>query len=485
MTTGSNGNVQPVYLCTAGAGYDGPTGLGTPNGVAAFGPVATTNDFSVAVSPTSATVAPGSGTTASVFTTTTSGSAQSVSLSASGLPSGVTASFSPATVTSGSSSTLTLATTAGNRGRGVPDHDHRHRHDRDAHDDVHVDRQQLDGERLLDLGQPDLGERHRGQQRDGDGVDRGHLGIRRIGVAQRRRPPVRRHGDVLARLGDVGVVVDADDRDVELGAGGHVCDHDHGHGRDGIPHDVVQPHRDGGEHLRGRPEARQPGLRVRPGVVELDERRDRPERAERAAHSGTWDAWLDGYGRSHTDTLSQTVTIPSGCSSYVLSFYLHIDSAERTTSVAYDKLTVTLGSTTLATYSNLNKASGYVLRSFNVAGFAGQTVTLTFTGTEDSSLQTSFVDRRHGADGRLIGRSGGPGREAGASAYAAYSELCVLQRRLFASPLTGSNRFHPLLTISLCTQLTATDGNDFGLFEAFLGLSNLPPVATVCARSAP
>ncbi len=109
------------------------------------------------------------------------------------------------------------------------------------------------------------------------------------------------------------------------------------------------------------------------------------------AHSGTWDAWLDGYGRSHTDTLSQTVTIPSGCSSYVLSFYLHIDSAERTTTVAYDKLTVTLGSTTLATYSNLNKASGYVLRSFNVAGFAGQTVTLTFTGTEDSSLQTSFV----------------------------------------------------------------------------------------------
>ncbi len=109
------------------------------------------------------------------------------------------------------------------------------------------------------------------------------------------------------------------------------------------------------------------------------------------AHSGTWNAWLDGYGRSHTDTLSQTVTIPAGCSSYVLSFYLHIDSSERTTSVAYDTLTVSLGSSTLATYSNLNKASGYVLRSFNVAGFAGQTVTLTFRGVEDSSLQTSFV----------------------------------------------------------------------------------------------
>jgi aminopeptidase S len=108
-------------------------------------------------------------------------------------------------------------------------------------------------------------------------------------------------------------------------------------------------------------------------------------------HSGTWDAWLDGYGQSHTDTLSQSITIPGGCSTYTLSFWLHIDTAETTATTAYDKLTVTLGSTTLATYSNLDKASGYVQRSFNVSGFAGQTVTLTFKGVEDSSLQTSFV----------------------------------------------------------------------------------------------
>jgi hypothetical protein len=108
------------------------------------------------------------------------------------------------------------------------------------------------------------------------------------------------------------------------------------------------------------------------------------------AHSGSWKAWLDGYGTTHTDTLSQSVTIPAGCGA-TLSFYLHIDSAETTTSVAYDKLTVKIGSTTLATYSNLNKASGYTLRSFNVSAFAGQTVTVSFSGAEDSSLQTSFV----------------------------------------------------------------------------------------------
>ena len=84
------------------------------------------------------------------------------------------------------------------------------------------------------------------------------------------------------------------------------------------------------------------------------------------------------------------MSIPAGCAA-TLSFYLHIDSAETTTTVQYDKLTVKVGATTLATYSNLNKASGYQLRSFNVSSFAGQTVTVNFTGTEDSSLQTSFV----------------------------------------------------------------------------------------------
>ncbi|MEU9505634.1 S8 family serine peptidase [Micromonospora sp. NPDC048170] len=71
-----------------------------------------TNDFSVSVSPASGSTAPGGSVTATVGTATTNGSAQSVSLSASGLPSGATASFSPATVTSGGSSTLTVSTSA-------------------------------------------------------------------------------------------------------------------------------------------------------------------------------------------------------------------------------------------------------------------------------------------------------------------------------------------------------------------------------------
>ncbi|WP_425246201.1 M4 family metallopeptidase [Streptomyces sp. NEAU-NA10] len=113
--------------------------------------------------------------------------------------------------------------------------------------------------------------------------------------------------------------------------------------------------------------------------------------SSQAARTGSYKAWLDGYGSTHTDTLSQSVTIPSGCTHTTFTFYLHIDTAETTTSTQYDKLTVTAGSTTLATYSNLNAASGYVQKSFSLGSFAGSTVTLKFTGVEDSSLQTGFV----------------------------------------------------------------------------------------------
>ena len=115
------------------------------------------------------------------------------------------------------------------------------------------------------------------------------------------------------------------------------------------------------------------------------------------AHAGSWFLWLDGYGSTHTDTASQQVSIPSGKTTVNLSYYLHVDTNETTTAYAYDKLTVQVYSSagtllkTLATYSNLNHASGYALHTNSLAAYAGQTVTIKFTGTEDSSLQTSFV----------------------------------------------------------------------------------------------
>ena len=245
-----------------------------------------TNDFSVSVSPTSGSIAPGASTTATVSTTTTSGSAQTVNLSASGAPSGVTVSFSPSSVTSGGSATMTVSAAST--------------------------------------------------------ATAGTWTITVTGTGS------------TTHTATYTLTV--------TGTGG--CS--------------------GGQLIGNSSfESGTAPWTATSGVITSD--------SSQPARTGSYKAWLDGYGSSHTDTLSQSVSIPAGCSSYPLAFWLHIDTAETTTGTAYDKLTVQVGATTLATYSNLNAASGYVQRTFNLASYAGQTVTLKFTGVEDSSLQTSFV----------------------------------------------------------------------------------------------
>ncbi|GAA4206782.1 putative Ig domain-containing protein [Actinocatenispora rupis] len=108
------------------------------------------------------------------------------------------------------------------------------------------------------------------------------------------------------------------------------------------------------------------------------------------AHTGSYYAWLDGYGTTHTDTVSQSVTIPSGCSSVTFSFYLYV-STQESGSTAYDKLTVKANSTTVATFSNASTTGSYLKHSYTLTGAAGSTVTFSFTGTEDSVLATSFL----------------------------------------------------------------------------------------------
>ncbi|MEU4382754.1 M28 family peptidase [Micromonospora echinofusca] len=247
-----------------------------------------TNDFSVAVSPASGSVQRGASTTATVSTATTAGTAQTVGLSATGLPAGVTASFSPSSVTSGGSATMTLSASAS-----------------------------------------------------------AAVGTYSVTVRGAGSGGVSRSASYTLTVGGGGGC-----------AGGQLIGN-------------------GGFESGSSP------WTASSGVITND--------ADQPARTGSYKAWLVGYGSTRTDTLSQSVTIPAGCASYTLSFWLHVDTAETTTSTAYDRLVVQVGTATLATYSNLNAAAGYTQRSFNVAGYAGQTVTLKFTGTEDASLQTSFV----------------------------------------------------------------------------------------------
>jgi len=116
-----------------------------------------------------------------------------------------------------------------------------------------------------------------------------------------------------------------------------------------------------------------------------------------AARTGTWKAWMNGYGAAHTDTLYQQVAIPATVTSATLKFWLKIASSETTTTNAYDTLKVQVRSTsgavlaTLATYSNLNKGTTFLEKSFSLAAYKGQTVRIYFEGIEGSTVATSFV----------------------------------------------------------------------------------------------
>ncbi|ASW56529.1 M4 family metallopeptidase [Plantactinospora sp. KBS50] len=258
-------------------------------------PCSTGNDFSMATSPTSGSVNPGSAVSTTVSTAVTSGSAQTVALSASGLPSGASASFSPSSVTAGNSSTLTISTTSS--------------------------------------------------------TSPGTYTVTITGT-----------GSAATHTASYTLTVN--------GSGGGCSSPGQKLGNAGFE--------SGTSPWTGNT-----------GTI--------GSYSGQSAHSGTRFSWLNGYGSTSTEYIQQQVSLPSGCSSYNFSFWLHIDSAERTTTTAYDTLRVQVlnssGSVlaTLATYSNLNKASGYQQRSFSLASYAGQTISVKFLGSEDFLLQTSFV----------------------------------------------------------------------------------------------
>ncbi|MEO7970125.1 MAG: hypothetical protein ABI698_02415 [bacterium] len=115
------------------------------------------------------------------------------------------------------------------------------------------------------------------------------------------------------------------------------------------------------------------------------------------ARTGAWKAWMNGFGSPHTDTLAQTVTIPANATTATLSYWLYVYTAETTSSIAYDTLTIQLRNssgavlTTLANYSNLSPKFPYAQASFDLSSYKGQTIQVYLVGTEDQGLQTSFL----------------------------------------------------------------------------------------------
>jgi len=96
VTTGGSSTLT-VDAGTAAAGNYTLTVTGTaPSATHSTTVTLAIRDFSIAVSPSSATVAAGQSTNYNVTSTALNGSTQSIALSVSGLPTGVTGSFNPA-----------------------------------------------------------------------------------------------------------------------------------------------------------------------------------------------------------------------------------------------------------------------------------------------------------------------------------------------------------------------------------------------------
>jgi hypothetical protein len=286
VTSGADGSCSPSYLCTAGTGYDGPTGWGTPNGVTAFTSGSTTGNTVTVTNPGNQTGTVGTPISLQM-SATDSQSGQTFTWSATGLPAGLSISSSglisgtPTTAntynvtvtakdTTGATGSASFTWTISSSGGGCT-------------------------------------------------------------AAQLFGNPGFETGSITPWSSTAGVLADT---------------------AEGVP-----------------------------------------------AHSGSWLAWLDGYGGAHTDTLSQTVTIPSTCKNATLSFWLFINTDDPTNQ-AYDTFTTqVLNSSgtvlaTLSTLSNLNTTGGYHQYSYNLGSYIGQKITIKYTGRETlgGGYNTNFFE---------------------------------------------------------------------------------------------
>ncbi len=117
------------------------------------------------------------------------------------------------------------------------------------------------------------------------------------------------------------------------------------------------------------------------------------------AQAGSWLAWLDGYGSAHTDTLAQTVTIPATCKSAVFTYWVEVNSNTSNTNNKLVLEVLNSSGTVLQTIpvaTAANNGSSYVKYSTNLGAYIGARITVKFIGTEVSGGNTNFFEDSNG-----------------------------------------------------------------------------------------
>ncbi|HEY2028127.1 MAG TPA: hypothetical protein VGH20_02870 [Myxococcales bacterium] len=397
----SNMVVDPVDDCTfwytteyipANGAFNWSTRIGSFK-IPGCGGVAPANDFSISATPATVSVVAGSSATSTIGTATVSGTAQTVSLSVSGAPAGVTASVSPASVTSGGSATLTITTTSAAAAGTFP---------------LTVTGTAASGTHSTTVSvtvtAPTANNFSISASPASVSVVAGNSASSTISTAT--VSGAAQTVSLSVSGAPAGVTASVSPASVTSGgsatltiatttaaAAGTFTLTVTGTAASGSHSTTVSVTLTaaGGTCTTTTQLLANPGFETTASWTASAGVLGNAASGVHVPRTGTGFAWLDGYGTTHTDTLSQTVTIPATACTATLTFWVKIDTAETTTTTAFDKLTVAANTTTLTSLSNLNKSTAYVQKSFNLISFKGQAVTIKFTGTEDASLQTSFL----------------------------------------------------------------------------------------------
>jgi subtilase family serine protease len=379
VTTGSNGTCSPAYLCTAEVGYDGPTGLGTPDGIGDFGSGGTTGNTVTVTNPGNQTGTVG--TPASLqISATDSQSGQTLTYSATGLPAGLSISSTSGLITgtpttaANYSVTVTATDSTGAKGTASFTWDI----SAATGNTVTVTNP---GTQTGTVGTAVSLQIHATDSASGQtltysatGLPAG-LSISTSGLIT-GTPTTAANYSVTVTATDTTGAKGSATFSWNISSSGGSCTSQQLIQNGGFSNGSLSP------------------WTATSGVLASTS-----EGVPSYPTSDKYLAWLDGYGGAHTDTLQQTVTVPANCTAGTLTFWLYINSDDPT-GKAYDTFTTQVVNSsgtvlaTLGTLSNQNEGSGYVEHSYSLGNYAGQTITIKFTGKETlgSGYNTNFFE---------------------------------------------------------------------------------------------